>query len=78
MRLCTRVALETMVRLRKVKALVWGAPAAVRDTAEKTDGEAAEQAGFAARSRRRVFERLEAMGLGWTLMALARKRVSTV
>ena len=73
-----RVALKTMVRLRNVKALVWRVPPAVGAEAEKTKRSAADRAGFAVRSRRWVVERLEAVGLGWTLMALARKRVSTV
>jgi hypothetical protein len=72
-----RIALATMVRLRRFKERIRRAPAGVADSVEIATGRAADQVGFATSARRLVFERLERMGLGWTLMALARKRVST-
>ncbi len=69
-----RVALNTMVWLRDAKARIWPAQAAAGDGAGTTKNEAADRVGFATRSRRWLVGRLEAMGLGWSLMALARKR----
>ncbi|HUH02049.1 MAG TPA: hypothetical protein VML75_08625 [Kofleriaceae bacterium] len=45
------------------------------DCISKPEGRAADQTGFAAHSHRWRVGRLEAMGLGWTLMALARTRL---
>jgi hypothetical protein len=69
-----RIARETMVWLRSFRALNSSVPAAVGDSVEEARGGTADQVGFA-RPLRWVVERLEAMGLGWSLMALARKRM---
>lgn len=69
-----RVARGTM-GLMKSK-LNGGLRALAGDHPGTQDGNGPIQVGFAARLRRRLVERLEAMGLGWTLMALARRRAS--
>ena len=60
-----RVALDTMVWLRDFRARIRPVRAAVGGEAEETGNEAADQVGFAARSRRWLMGRLETMGLGW-------------
>jgi hypothetical protein len=69
-----RVALNTMVWLRDAKARIWPVRAAAGDGAGRIGNGAVDRVGFATRSRRWLVGRLEAMGLGWSLMALARKR----
>ena len=49
--------------------------AMVGERPEPQEGRDPDQRRFAVRSRRWLVERLEAIGLGWTLMALARRRV---
>jgi SAM-dependent methyltransferase len=70
-----RIARETMVWLRSLRALNPRVSAAVGDSVEGARGGTADQVGLA-RPLRWVVERLEAMGLGWSLMALARKRIA--
>jgi SAM-dependent methyltransferase len=70
-----RIARETMVWLRSLRPPN-PVSAAVGDSVEKAREGTADQVGLA-RPLWWVLGRLEAMGLGWTLMALARKRMAT-